>query len=205
MKRTVFSCLSIVSLWVCLVFLGGCVGGQSAPSRFYLLSPIPDTNKEVQAPAADGRVAIGIGPIDLPDYLDRPQIVTRLSRNRLGLAEFDKWAEPVKDNFTRVLVENLSKLLRTEPVFILPGQGGTPINFRVSVEVLGFDGTPGKSAQLTARWMIFDGEDRKMLVTRESIFSESVNGGSYEALVSTMSGMIEALSREIAEGIKKVL
>ena len=63
--------------------------------------------------AAQGPV-IGVGPITVPKYLDRPQIVTRSGRNQLALGEFDRWAEPLQDNVLRVLAENLAFLIPTD-------------------------------------------------------------------------------------------
>jgi len=49
----------------------------------------------------------GVGPVTLPPYLDRSQIVMSDRANELNLAEFDQWAESLQTNFTRVLGENL--------------------------------------------------------------------------------------------------
>jgi uncharacterized lipoprotein YmbA len=131
--------------------------------------------------------------------------VTRINENRLRIADFDQWAEPVTDNFGRVLSENLSELLSQEPIAVFPYQGTTPLDLRVSVEVIRFDGSLGKTVQLTARWMIFDEVDKKMLVTKDTHIEETLTGEGYEALASGLSRTVEILSRDIAEGIKGVL
>jgi len=189
--------LTIVAL---LMHLAGCA--SSAPTRFYVLSPLASSKAEPQALKDEGCIAIGIGPVELPAYLDRPQIVTRLSENELDLAEFDKWAEPLKDNFSRVLVENLSTLLCADAISIFPWKGPTPIDYQVEVTVIRMDGNVGGNASLVARWAIVRQNDRKMMLTRQSSFSRLLSSESYKALVSAQSRAIADLSREIAEAIK---
>ena len=57
--------------------------GESAPSRFYLLSATPPS---ANAPAPRA-VALGVGPIQMPRHLDRAQIVSFTSANQLQLAK----------------------------------------------------------------------------------------------------------------------
>ena len=190
--------LTIVAL---LMHLAGCA--SSAPTRFYVLSPLPGAKAESQTLKDEGCIAIGIGPVELPAYLDRPQIVTRVSENELNLAEFDKWAEPLKENFSRVLVENLSTLLCADAISIFPWKGPTPIDYQVEVTVIRMDGNVGGNASLVARWVIFRENDRKMLLTRQSSFSRPLSSQGYKALVSAQSRAIADLSREIAEAIKE--
>lgn len=196
-----FSRFSILTIIALLMHLAGCA--SSAPSRFYVLSSLPGPNAESQASKDKCCIAIGIGPVELPAYLDRPQIVTRISENELNLAEFDKWAEPLKDNFSRVLLENLSTLLCADAISIFPWKGPTPIDYQVEVTVIRMDGNVGGNASLVARWAIFRENDRKMLMTRQSSFSMVINSEGYKALVSAQSRAIAELSREIAEAIKK--
>ena len=200
MMHLLISRLTMLTIVALLMHLAGCA--SSAPTRFYVLSPLASSKAESQALKDEGCIAIGIGPVELPAYLDRPQIVTRLSENELNLAEFDKWAEPLKDNFSRVLVENLSTLLCADAISIFPWKGPTPIDYQVEVTVIRMDGNVGGNASLVARWAIFRENDRKMLLTRQSSFSRLLSSESYKALVSAQSRTIADLSREIAEAIK---
>jgi uncharacterized lipoprotein YmbA len=185
-----------------LMLLAACVTGTSAPSRFYVLYPLAATEAGPQLAPAERCLAIGIGPVELPAYLDRPQIVTRLSNNELKLAEFDQWAEPLKDNLIRVLAENISSLVCTEPITIFPWKSYTPIDYQVAVEVIQLDGELGGKTSMTARWSILEGEDKKPLWMKRSSYSESVDGSGYAAFVAAQSRLVHAFSRDIAETIK---
>src|SRR5512143_1196413 len=83
---------------------GGCAG--SSPPKLYTLSPVGTAGAErsPQVPPA----VIAIASVNLPDYLDRPQIVTRQSAYELQLAPDDRWAAPLYDLVPRVLVEDIT-------------------------------------------------------------------------------------------------
>ncbi len=174
----------------------------NAPSRFYVLSPLTGTGGGPEMASDMRQVTIGIRPVELPAYLDRQEIVTRVSVNELHLAGFDEWAEPLADNFTHVLIENLSILLSTDSFIILHSRGPEPIDYRVQVEVIRFDGSLGGDASLLTRWTIVGKDDKKILLTKKSAFKEAAEGPDYEALIAAQSRTLEALSREIAGAIK---
>jgi len=128
--------------------------------------------------------------------------VTRLSNNEPKLAEFDQWAEPLEDNLIRVLAENISSLVCTEPITIFPWKSYTPIDYQVAVEVIQLDGELGDKTFMTARWSILEGENKKPLWMKRSSYSESVDGSGYAAFVAAQSRLVHAFSRDIAETIK---
>ncbi len=178
-------------------------GCSSSPSsRFYVLSS-PSTKGPAVSPPVESRcLSIGIGPIKMAAYLDRTQIVTRNSANELQVAEFDRWAEPLKENFTRVLSQNLSTHLCTKTVVVFPWRGTIPVDYRIEMDVLRFDGTLGGNVSLEAWWMVFSGDGKVMLLARHSNVSEPAGGGDYKSLVSAQGQILEKLTREIAEAVK---
>lgn len=192
--------LTAGTLGLMLIMLVACA--SNAPSRFYVLSSLTGTGGEPETASDKRKVTIGIGPVELPAYLDRQQVVTRVSANELHLAGFDEWAEPLGDSFTRVLIENLSVLLPKDFFRIFPFRGSESIDCQVEVEVFRFDGRLGGDASLMTRWSIFGEDDKNLLLTRNSSFKEATAGPGYGALVAAQSRTVEALSREIAGAIK---
>ena len=91
-----------------------------------LLSPPATTSSGDETFGGRRCLSFGIGPIKIPEYLNQPKIVTRKGPNELTLAEFDRWAERLKDNLTRVLAKNLSNLLCTKDDRSLPMARGDP-------------------------------------------------------------------------------
>jgi hypothetical protein len=178
------------------VGFSGCAG-KSASSKFYVLSSLPKSKQG----ALDG-LAIGVFPVAMPDYLDRPQIVTRISENEIKLDEFSRWAGPLQENFYTVLVENLGVLLNTDKIFKTLQNPGVPVTLQVGVEVVRFDGTLGGDVVLVAKWSLYAEEGKKFVLAKRSSITELTEASGYEALVAAQSRAVAGLSREIAEAIR---
>jgi uncharacterized lipoprotein YmbA len=191
------SSIHVVVLLLALVVCLSACAGKSASSKFYVLSPLPQSKLS----AAEGTV-IGVFPVAMPDYLDRPQIVTRVSENEIKLDEFSRWAEPLKENFYTILVENLSTLLNSEKIVKMAQNLEIPVTLLVGVEVVQFDGTLGGEVVLNVKWGLFAEEGKKLLLTKRSSFREPTGAATYEALVAAQSRAVAALGREIAEAIR---
>lgn len=174
------------------------VGCASHPSRFYLLSALPSA--EMANPPSTGQPGptIGVGRIVLPRYLDRPQIATRTSAYELKLAEFERWAEPLEANFTRVVAENLATLLPSARVTPSLWPRTAPLDYQVQIEVTLFLSQVGGESLLIADWILLKGEGPQVLATGKSRLSVPIGGQDYTAIVAAMSQTVAELSREIA-------
>lgn len=187
-----------VVIGLSLLAQAGC--GSSKPARYYLLSALGPA-----ASAKPGRgVSVGIGPIDFPEYLDRPQIVTRSSGTRVDLGEFDRWAEPLEQNFARVLAENLAALLATDDVHQFPWKRSTKVDYQVIVSVNRFDATKGGDTVLNVRWAVKNGDGRTLVPPRASRIAKPAASTDYEAIVQAGSLALQELSRQIAAAIQKI-
>jgi uncharacterized lipoprotein YmbA len=189
-------------------FMAGCafIGGTQQPTQNYVLNSLHSEKIETQTVAELSNIGILVGPVRMALYLDRADIVIRDSQNQIRLAEFSQWAGPLQENFSRVLAENLSILLKTDRVGIFPG--GTrvmPFDFNVTVNVTRFDGIPGEKADLRARWGILDKTRKDLLFKKHSVLSQPTENDSLEALIAAESRTLADLSREIAETIKTLV
>ena len=196
-----------VTLTFSMLVLAGCLNlgeGQAPSSSFYQLNPIAVSSGEGQAEEGEQDLAIAIGPVNFPDYLNRPQMVIRRSQNELELEEFHRWAGPLKDNFSSVLGENLSILLSSNRIAVFPWSRFVATDYQVAVRVVRFDGKPGDSASLVARWSILAKKAKEVLFVKSSTFIEPTGKSGYKALVEAQSRTVEALSREIAAAIKEI-
>lgn len=184
--------------------LAGCFGGTSPPSRFYTLAPLETRSSQLPT----GRSAIiSLGPVFIPDYLDRRQIVTRSGRNELIIAEFDRWGGSLVDEITRSLVANLSDRLASANISVFSWQSmplsimGT--SYRVPVSISRFDGIPGDSVVLSARWGVFAKKETtgEALLVKEAAITEKVDGRSYDAMVAAMQRALDRLGKEMGDSI----
>jgi len=195
MKHSFVSVTVKTGLCVCLLLLVGCAA--STPSRYYVLSPLA----EGKVASQESCPAVGIGPIKLPEYVSRTQIVTRTSPNEITLSYFDLWAEPLSDSVPRALAENVARLVCTKEIVFFPWRPSHAPDYRVEVEFLTMDGALGKTVALEAWWSVAHGTAR---ITRKATYTESVAGQNYEALVEAESRALGALSRDIAGVLKEM-
>lgn len=186
-------------LGMTLLLLTACA--TSPPVRFYVLTTVSEAQTTGADTASTSGLALGVGPVTLPPYLDRPQIVTRTTPSQLAIAEFDQWAAPLRDDVARVLGENLAVMVPTERVAIFPWSRSTPIEYEVVVKATRFEAKANGEVVLLARWRLLD-EAGNELAMKRSRFTAAGGTQSYEMTVVAMSRVLEALSREIAAVIR---
>ena len=174
-------------------------------SKFFILTPLGDGASPAATAASTPvrQLAIGIGPIEFPDYLRRAQVVTRSAPNQIELSMVDRWGEPLDKNFDRVLSENLAKLLNTYRIEQYPWDRNTQVDYQIAINVQNFEtGTDGQS-QLNARWIIKDGRNGKDLYASETMTNTHVGTGDGGASAA-LSDDLATLSREIASRVTEL-
>jgi uncharacterized lipoprotein YmbA len=195
-----------LTIIICWLALTGCLGGPSAPTNFYMLSPLSVTPAGTSAASVEGRIRIGLVTVVVPEYLNRNEIVVNLDNTVYQLAEFNQWAEPLNDNLTRVLEENLTNLLRGDSIDVfLASDSSIPADYRLEVDVLRLDGKLGGQVALISQWALLEAEEDDLILMRRSEYQEMAADNSYKGLVMAKSRTIEKLSRDIAAAIKKNL
>jgi len=195
-----------------LLFAFGLILGSCSPfgvgtqreTKYYVLSSMQSEATPVQPLADLSDIGIGVGPIRMPLYLDRSDIVTRGSQNQVEIAQFAQWAGPLQENFSRVLAENLSVLLATDKIGVFPFARRETLDYNVTVYVTRFDGMPGDQAHLRARWSILNHTRKESFIEKHTVVSRPAESDSTEALVAAKSETISVLSREIAQAILEV-
>lgn len=200
--------MSCKRLLICLLvsfIAAGCsfLEPKPDPSRFFALASLPRTGQRAQDAAGTNALALGIGPVKLPGYLDRQEIVTRVSQNRFAVAGNDRWAEPLEENFWRVLSQNLSILLQTDRIVAYPWERSQQPTYQVQVEVLRFELNAEQVVELWARWSIMDSA-KKTISLKESYLTQPARDKSTEAAVTALSETVADLSREVADAIRAI-
>lgn len=197
MPATVRPILLVLAV-VALPLFAAC--GKSAPTHFYSLSAQPAA-KEAQAPAGPC-LSVGVGPVDFPAYLDRSQIVTRTGANRMHLAEFDQWIETPRENFQRILTENLAGLVCAKPLVTYPWPTGGHPDRQIVIQVARFDGILGQDAVLRASWAVVDA-DGKTLAWNSNEYREAAAGPDYESLAAAQSRLVEKFAADVAASLRQ--
>lgn len=88
--------MRIVPIIIVIMFLAGCAS-SSPSSKLYTLNSLVLPGQVETSTSKDGATVVSIGPVEIPDYLDRPQIVTLTPTNELFLSEFHLWGGSLKN------------------------------------------------------------------------------------------------------------
>jgi uncharacterized protein len=171
---------------------------KSPPTSFYTLSP--DAALEHAGAAVTG--AVVVGPVTVPDLVDRPQIVTRVSGNEVTINEFARWGEPLRSNIAATLAGDLARLLGSARVSVSAQTVAGTEAWRVRVDIVQFDATPGDSVAVDAMWTV-KMSGRTALLTGRSTVRELAPGTGFDALVAAQSRALASVSRDIAGAIQQ--
>lgn len=188
-----------IFLLITLLYITGCFGGSSPNSIFYKIS-----SQEVATEERNNQIkkSIGIDSVIIPNYLNRPQIVTKDAANyELTISEFNRWGENLSGMLQRTIAEDLAQLM---PKAQVKPRVNTIENFDylVRVEIMSFDGTFDETANLKAWWSVFDAEDN-LLVRKQAKLSVALQG-DYNDYAAQQSLLVMDLSKEIAKSIKEL-
>lgn len=184
-RRPTFALLAALAL----------VGCASVPARFYILSPVAEPSGTVAA------YGVSVGPVSIPAVVDRPQVVVTEGPNRVSVDELDRWGSPLQSEISRVVAQNLVRLLGTPVVTVFPDATSAGASYRVWVDVMVFGSEPGRSATLDAVWRV-RGTGAEALRTGRTSVNEPVGDRSFDALASAHSRALARLSADVADAIR---
>lgn len=195
--------LATVIPLVSLLSLAACVGGPTKSPNFYTLVPETGVTQRTAAVEQRANPALAVGPVLLPEYLQRPQIVTRSENAQLQIAEFERWAGSLKSQIETVLVLNLSAELEDFAVTGYRKSYTDPV-YRVTIEVAELLGRLAGTLELSVSWVLMDatGEQKTRNLFRSQI-QIPVEGPDYGALVAAHQEAIKTLSQQIAAAVRQ--
>jgi uncharacterized lipoprotein YmbA len=178
-----------------LLACAACLGPREDTSAFFLLSPAPP-----QSAGAPVATTVGLGPIALPGYLDRAQMVVRLSDNQIALSDSARWAEPLADNLQRTLEENLAALLPGASFIAYPWYPSEAPDHAVAITFRRFETDGAGAAVLDATWELMTGGTR--VERRSTRIEETAAAPDLVSAVAAQSRALARLCEEIAAAIR---
>jgi uncharacterized lipoprotein YmbA len=197
---------------LCLALISaGCA--RSPQVNFYTLTPgaaieAPAPKTAVAPPAFQGASSakalpvVAVGPITLPDVVDRPQLVVQAGPNQVKILETKRWAEPLKSGIPRFMAREIGKQLASRRVFSYLEMTGAAADYRVLVDFSRFESLPGDAVTVEADWTIR--HLGKTAGTGHSVIRQQIRGEGYDALVAAYSAALTELSAQVAGGLQTV-
>jgi uncharacterized lipoprotein YmbA len=180
------------------VLLSAC--SSAPPNNYYLLSAELNQSATAQSPS------LGVGPVVIPEYLNRNSLVYQESENQLQVAKFERWAEPLTDGVTRVISMNLASDLGTQNVQAFPWSAGQVPQYGLSVRILTLDARAGV-ARLAVEWEVRGPADGKTLTRQISQLETPLPAGEFDAakVAAAYSELLQQLSEQAAAVIRNDL
>lgn len=202
MKQISIACFC--GIIVCVIFVlasGGCMSVSNSPApRFYMLHAVDEKQAGRKFDIAPGMI-IGVNPVKIPGYQNRPQIVTQDKNKMLTFAQFDRWGESLNSALTRLMMENLSIMLPQATIELFPGNLAVPVKYQVVTDVLQLESQLDKDLFFVAQWSVIDVQKKKMVLIKKSEFRQPIDPHDYAGLVEALSAASASLSGEIAAAL----
>jgi hypothetical protein len=145
--------------------------------------------------------AVSVGPVTLPEVMDRPQFVVRIAANRVEILEMHRWAEPLKSEIPRLIAENLSSLLGSSRISSYLQHSGVDAEYRVLVDIQRFESSPDEAVTVDAVWSLrrVAGGVQK---NGRTMVREPIKAGGYDPMVAAYGRALFAVSADLARAIR---
>jgi uncharacterized protein len=175
---------------------------RSPRVSFYTMEPAARAEAPAQAAPGQQLPAVVVGPVTLPELVDRPQLVVRADANRVEVLEAQRWAEPLKSEIPRLIARNLGQQLGSNRVSSYYQQlAAVPAEYRVLLDLVRFESVPGDAVTVEARWSVKRGTEG-VARTGRSLIRDKVAGPGYDAVVAAYGRALAALSGDLAAAIR---
>lgn len=194
-NKSNLACLLVLS--VCLT---ACLG-QTQLQFFMLETPAGQLNP-VAAGTLSKTTLVGLGPIHLPEYLNRPQMVVAVGENQYQLDEQHRWAERLDQNVSRVLAQQLAAKLGLEQVIRHPWPQRQVLDYQVSLDVLQFHQTASGESRFDAQWQIRQQEQIRL--ARHFNCTLPADSADPVQVVKAQSGCLAKLAEQISLGFAEI-
>lgn len=191
--------IKLFSVFLLACLLTSCsFGGKTKSSQFYVLEAKID--EPLSSELNDLR--LGVGPIMIPGYIDRPQIVTKTDTAELQVEEFARWAEPLEEMFTRTLSQNIRTLTGSQEIYSHPWPNLVDLDYRIGGKVIRFENNPQGDALLIVHWGLIDeNNSREVTNITHSEYRAAAKSTDFSARVDALNDTLEQFAHDIVDSL----
>jgi uncharacterized lipoprotein YmbA len=145
--------------------------------------------------------SVAVGPVSVPEMVDRPQLVLRATAHQVVLAEQARWAEPLRSSIPRVVAGYLAQDLPDARLSVYPQAGSDAADVRVWIDIHRFDSTLGEGVLVEALWTV-RGKDSTR--SGHSLVQEAAHGRDHGVLVAAHTAALRIITKDIASTIRDI-
>ncbi len=193
-------------LLACLLLIGGvgsgCLGGKSPDVQYYTFEAMAQPPAASEEATSEDDIAVALGRVRLPSYLEHQQIVTRSEGSRLHYDEFHRWAGKLDAEMLRVLGEDLAILLESRRIVTYPSHALFEIDYQVQIEIDRFEALSSGAAELRARFSVQAGTGGPALVVDRLELREDLESESHADVARAHSILLSRLGERLAGHIR---
>ncbi len=174
----------------------------STPSTyFYLLKAIEPENIQLKKFQSEPIIVL-VNPIKFPEYLDRPQIIVRDNDYKFKLSKNHRWAEPLKNEFTRVFTKNLNSRIAPDHAVMYSELNGAKATINLSIEVLRLDVNTEGQAILSVNWAYWTEKNAEKTIKLSGEYDVPVKDKNYQSRTEAQSKAIAIFTDYVAKTIR---
>lgn len=177
---------------LCLL-LAACGAG---PKSYYMLTA------DGAAPTGSSGIGIGVGPVTLAEYIDRPNLVVQEQTNQVGIASDHRWAGALDASIARVTATNLGRRMGTGNIRTYPWPRDEGLRYQVTIDVREFHGGADGHAVIEAGWRAYALPERRMVASRNFTAREPLEKDGYQPLVAAQSRLLSRMADDIASSLR---
>ena len=197
-SRSVF----LVGIVVLALLLSGCMR-DSKPVQFYMLNADSGVAGTTRVPAFANEPLIGLGPIRIPEYLNRPQMIVAITENQYRLSEDHRWAERLDQNISLALFKALPGQLGTDRIVRYPWPQRQAIDYQVGIDILEFNVNASGQSRLIAQWFVKRKD--KPTIDKHSVYQFPASTTDYDVMVKAQSQCLSKLGQEISKTLRQLM
>ncbi|GAA4362389.1 PqiC family protein [Kangiella marina] len=186
----------LITLMTASMLLVSACSTRSPNSNFYLLE------NELTKSERTGSLRVGLGPVSVADYLQKPQIAIRTQTSQIIFSEFDRWASDLRGLIISALQHDLGNELNTNNVFEFPWRKSDQVDVSVQLDIKRFDASFEESSAYLEAKMVLSRTDGQS-VARAFALTENIERNSYAAAVSAERRLLKQLAQQIAAIIEQ--
>ena len=175
------------------VMLAGC----STSSNFYQLN-VPGPSGTVRTLP---KTVVGIAEVDVADYLDQPQMVTRLDEEMLHINETERWAGALDKNIQQALRTSLARRLPRYAFVTRPYDEPLDEAYRLYIHVDRFDGDINGTVRFEGRWSLVRIQDNTTVLSQE-IRRRAASESGFPSIVKTQAKLVDSVAEDIANSLR---
>lgn len=200
-ERIARGAAGVCALLLAATFAAGCASRGLQVQEYVLESAASADAAPAAGVPADP--IIGVGPIDVPGYLRRPEIVSRRENGALETRAGERWGEDLASGVARALATALASRIPSNRVYVRPFPAAVRPDAVVGLQVLRFGPLAGGPVELDVQWML--DADGTTFAPQRFALREPVAEDTTAGRVAAMSRALDALAARVATQLRNAL